>query len=139
MSDPFCRKCRQPLDTTPLADEMRTLRVENEKLREAQRLGPVGVLGREVTTLRAQVAWLEADQHCPTCGSSVYTCVDCDVTPLQARAEKAEAQVAAARAECEKTISLSKSRHTNEELAALWQNYATNAADVLWAMDEAAK
>lgn len=52
---------------------------------------------------------------------------------------RAEAQVAAARAECEKVISLSKSNHASDELAALWQHYAANAADVLRAMDEAAK
>lgn len=68
-----------------LAQEFMTMRARAEKA-EAER-----------DTLRAQVEALEADQHCPTCGSSVYTCVDCDVAPLRA-------QVEAARAMCAKVV-----------------------------------
>lgn len=51
-------------------------------------------LARAVRTLVADVAKLEADAHCPTCGSSVYTCVDCDVAPLRAQVEAARAWAA---------------------------------------------
>lgn len=52
---------------------------------------PMDYYGR-IRELEARVAELQADQHCPTCGSSVYTCVDCDVTPLRARVAELEAQ-----------------------------------------------
>lgn len=61
-----------PLDSTPLADELE------------RSWGEKAALLERAEKAEARVVELEADQHCPTCGSSVYTCVDCDVTPLRA-------------------------------------------------------